>query len=132
MILLTEFTPFIRRKERPYGTDASHSSYSQSNELENEQIGPQDAPDPVRQGRTPARPARQYIAIMSTRPADYGYGINQAFVPYNRHWLPMRNMLIGRQNRVFAMNELGTRPNITRPPAYTYGSLFSLGQEVYQ
>ena len=132
MNLLTEFTPFIRRKERPQGTDASHSSYSSWNQVLFEQVGPQDAPDPVRQGRTPARSARQYIAIMSTRPADWGYGINQAFIPYQRHWLPMRNMLTGRQNDVYAMNELGTRPNITRPPAYTYGSLFSLGYEVYE
>ena len=132
MILLTEFTPFIRRKEQPQGTDASHSSYSQSNTIEYERIGPKDAPDPIRYGRTPARPAQQYIAIMSTRPADYGYGINQAFVPYNRYWLPMREMLVGRQNQVLAMNELGVRPNIVRPPAYAYGSLFGLGQEIYQ
>ena len=129
MILLTEFTPFKRRTELPQGTDASHSSYTALNEPLYEWNAPQDAPDPIRQGRTPARPARQYVALMSLRPADWGYGINQQFIPYNRHWLSMRQMLVGRQNAVFAMNELGTRPNITRPPAYTYGSLFSLGYE---
>lgn len=132
MNLLTPFTPFLRRVEQPQGTDASHSSYTASNQPLSEQISPQDAPDPIRQGRTPARPSRQYIALMGLRPADWNIGFPDDNIPYNRHWIPMREMLTGRQNYTFAQNEFGVRPNITKPAAYTYGSLFSLGYDEAQ
>lgn len=128
--LITAFTPFAKRKELRHGQGVI--TYGESNELHIEQVFPQAAPDPIRQGDTPSRAPRRQVAIMSTRPHDWGYGISEDFIPNaESHLLLRRIMQAGRQTNVRSQNDVGVRPNIERPPAVTYGSLFQLTGPTY-
>lgn len=129
------FTPTVVRRESLRGVDTY--AYGQHNALHREAIGGQVAPDPIRYGLTPARPAKQYIAIMSTRPGDWGTGMMERFFgdPDYVHVMPGRQRVasygMNAQLTVRAQNSMGIRPNIESPAAVTYGSLFQLGSQTY-
>lgn len=122
------FTPVAIRHESPHGQGTQ--TYDEYNARPQAVVNAQMAPDPIRQGDTPSRPSRHPIAIMSTDPRDYGYGIPEDFLPYYKtEIVPNRNR--GGQLNVRAQNSVGVRPNIDRGNVAAYGSLFSLSGNVY-
>lgn len=129
--LLTPFTPMARRHEVPHGQGVI--TYDQSNALHGQVQPIHAAPDPIRQGDTPSRPPRHQIAIMSTRLDDWGMGMQEDFLvaPGSVHSLTRRIMPAGRQLDVRSQQPVGVRPNLAKPPAVTYGSLFELGPDTY-
>ena len=130
MLLATQFTPFLRRKSRPQGRLTF--TYAESNQERLEAISPQDAPDPIRQGDTHSRPSRMPIIIMQTDPKNYGYGMTDDFLPYNRTWVPRYNPAgMNRQLNIRAQQAAGNRINIARGQAVAYGSLFELQSPTY-
>lgn len=126
-LTLLPFTPDKPRKERLHGQGVI--SYEQSNAMHVEQVFPQAAPDPIRQGMAPCRPARRQVAIMSNRTGDWNSGFAEDFTV--GHIRIKRLQPAGRQLGVRAQNSVGVRPNISRPPAVAYGSLFSLNAPTY-
>jgi hypothetical protein len=89
------------------------------NERLTEAIGPQRAPDPIRAGDTPARPARMqfatYFAIRAIKSVMADTFKVRAVAPNHVAATPRGSQL--------AFTE---RTNIRRPPAQAYGSMYEL------
>jgi hypothetical protein len=124
-------TPFIQRREHLHGQGTL--SYTQFNGVLTEAVYPQAAPDPIRQGDTPARLSRRPVAFMQLNIAEWGMGIAPDFLADNPH--PLLRRPVGNvsnyQLNARAQNPVGIRPNVYRPPAIAYGSLFSLSAPTY-
>lgn len=90
-----------------------------------EEMYPQEAPDPLRQGEVPSRPARMPVAVM-TDPTTFGYWTNDDFAGDK---IVVRG--IGADLPRGQQQSVGTRPNIHRPASLAYGSLFELAPQTY-
>lgn len=127
------FTPLVRRKPSPHGQGTV--TYTEFNQMVGENVSPQDAPDPIRQGDTPARQARQPIVLMSTKVTDWNSGFAEDFIPTygDSHTRIARFQQAGNQAQlnIRAQNAVGVRPNIERSNSAAYGSLFSLSAQTY-
>lgn len=116
---------FIARHEADQGL---HLTPATRNVRPNEAMFPQAAPDPIRQGATLARPARMPVAVM-TDPTTFGlWGLDE-FEPMWKNLT--RRFAAGRLPQGVSVQAVAPRPNISRPPAQAYGSLFSLSPEIY-
>lgn len=115
------FTASVRRDARA-GTVLTGPA---RNVRATESVSPQAAPDPPRDGSIPSRPARQQIATFFNwqfwtpddflaAPDVFGFGPGPA-TSYPRG----------------VSQPFGIRPNIQRPPAQAYGSLFELDSPIY-
>lgn len=107
-------------------------TYAESNQEHLQDVNPQEAPEPIRQGDTHCRPSTRPVAIMQTDPNVYGNGISDRFVPYQRVWIHRYNPAgMNRQLQIRAQQSVGARMNIARGNAVAYGSLFELAPPGY-
>lgn len=97
-------------------------SYAEANVRIPTEVYPQAAPDPERQSEIPTREARQQIAVMSNPEAGvWGawssdhFEVPKIAQPPNVAEFPRGEMAAA-----------GLRPNVVRPAAVAYGSLFAL------
>lgn len=105
--------PILGRMERPAPTGLTSAEL---NVRPVEGVGEQRAPDPIRQGDTPARPARMPIVVFGTHrgPVATFFGV-RTIAPNHVAAIPK-----GRQLPTVE------RTNIRRPPAIAYGSIYEL------
>lgn len=116
---------FIARQEHAQGAQLTADSL---NVRPTESVSPQRAPDPIRQGDTSVRPARMPVAVM-TDPTTFGmWGVDE-FIPMGKN-LTAR-FATGRLPQGVSVQAVAPRPNITRPSAIAYGSLFELSPQNY-
>lgn len=119
------FTPRIHREEVRHGQGVL--SYAQANVLVDEHVHKQNAPDPVRQSDVHSRPSRRQVAVMAN-PATWGIGLAELFKGETDGHLLTARHAPGRGGiiRGHAMQTMDVRPNMGRPAALAYGSLFEL------
>lgn len=105
--------PLIGRIERPAPTGLTSAEL---NVRPIEGVGEQRAPDPIRQGDTPSRPARMPIVVFGTHRAPVAtfFGV-RTVAPNHVAAMPKGTQLPTVE-----------RTNIRRPPAIAYGSLYTL------
>lgn len=118
--ILTAYVP-----RRPVRQGLRVAAYAERNVRPRVPVYPQESPDPIRYGDTPARPARVAIAVMSGVGA-YGAGLSDVFIPQNKD-IPRRFLGTPRGTQL----PMGGRPNIATPSVAAYGSLFTINQPVY-
>lgn len=115
----------VTRREPYAGADMTPASL---NVRPVEDIHPHEAPDPIRYGDTPSRPARMQIAVFQAV-ADWLSVSEQRFI--TDLWAPVHvastNYRFGVHSE--AVGPWGERANIERGEAKPYGSNFEVGSD---